>query len=283
MSDNQQNDFPSHSPNWTAVLIFYAIACAISWPFFWWFNVNTLSWSHSTIPPWVRWMCLMWGPGVGALSCLLLFRRTHKRTITFWGNSKIRSACFYLVPMAALAFVHPPPARLLWGAVRNPNTAHLTVASFVLVVILSFCWALGEEMGWRGFLQDAVRPMPFYRRFIFIGFVWALWHFTNYTANRPLKVVVVTLAIVFPVIIVLAFVIGIAVERSHSLCVAVTLHAWVDLALRLGTERTWVVFGLSLLFWAYLLWRWPQTPKPSNTPTAWEAQTRTLPTRPAYR
>lgn len=259
ISANPSGGSSSRSPDWTAVLIFYAIACAISWPFFWWFNVNTASWNHSSIPTWVRWMCLMWGPGVGALFCLVLFRRAHRRTITFWGNSRLRSACFYLVPIAALAFVHPPAARLLFGVVRNPGAAHLTVGWFVLAAILSFCRVLGEELGWRGFLQDAVRPMPFYPRFVFIGFLWAFWHFTNYTTNRPLHVVVITLAIFFPSVIVLAFIIGIAVERSHSLCVAVTLHAWVDLAIYLGTERTWTVFGVSLLFWAYLLWRWPQT------------------------
>jgi hypothetical protein len=29
-----------NGPNWAAVLLFYAIACGISWPFFWWKDVH---------------------------------------------------------------------------------------------------------------------------------------------------------------------------------------------------------------------------------------------------
>jgi uncharacterized protein len=200
----------------------------------------------------------MWGPGIAALLCFAFFRKTHTRTITFWRNSKIRSICFYLAPMALLAFAHPPAGRFLFGAVRNPAATHLTPASFMFVV-LSFCWALGEELGWRGFLQDAVRPMRFFPRFTFIGFLWAFWHFTNYTTNRSLHVVIITLAIFFSWSILWAFLIGMAVERSHSLCVAVTIHALLDLALRLRTEGTWIVLGIAAIFWAFLLRSWPQT------------------------
>jgi uncharacterized protein len=213
----------------------------------------------------------MWGPGIAALLCFAFFRKTHTRTITFWGSSKIRSICFYLVPMALLAFAHPPSGRLLFGAVGNPAATHLTPTLFTSVVLLSFCWALGEELGWRGFLQDAVRPMRFAPRFAFIGFLWAFWHFTNYTTNKPLIVVVITLAIFFPATILLAFIIGIAVERGHSLCVAVTIHALLGLALRLPTDRTWIVFGIAVIFWAFLLWSWPQTALPLESERLTEA------------
>ena len=38
---------------------------------------------------------------------------------------------------------------------------------------------LGEELGWRGFLQDALRPLTPYKKYIIIGVMWELWHFTN--------------------------------------------------------------------------------------------------------
>lgn len=66
-------------------------------------------------------------------------------------------------------------------------------------------------------------------------------------------------AISYPATILLSFIIGMAVERSHSLWVAVTIHAWIDLAIRLRTERTFIVFGVSILLWILLLWRWPQS------------------------
>jgi membrane protease YdiL (CAAX protease family) len=160
--------------------------------------------------------------------------------------------------MLLLALVHPPANCLLFGAVSNPETTPLTPVLFAWVALLSFCWALGEELGWRGFLQDALRPIPFFPRSVLLGVLWAFWHFTNYTANRPLKLVAITLAIFYPALILVTFLIGMAVERTRSLWVAVTIHAWVDLSIRLRTERTSIVFGVSILFWLYLLWRWPQ-------------------------
>jgi membrane protease YdiL (CAAX protease family) len=213
--------------NWKAVFIYYLLACAISWPFFWWKDIHTGNWALSNVPFWLRGMGLMWGTGIAALLCFLIFRKTHRRTITFWGNSRVRSVCFFVVPVSLLALVHPPPDRLPFSAVVNPAATHLTPTLFVWAILLAFCWALGEELGWRGFLQDALRPIPFFPRFLLLGVLWAFWHFTNYTANRPLKVVAITLAISYPAFILLAFLIGIAVERSHSLWVAVAIHAWV--------------------------------------------------------
>jgi membrane protease YdiL (CAAX protease family) len=96
---------------------------------------------------------------------------------------------------------------------------------------------------------------------VLLGILWALWHFSNFTANRPLKVGAITLAISYPAIILMAFIIGLAVERSRSLSVAVTIHMWVDLAIHLRTERTSILFAGSILFWIILLWSWPQDSK----------------------
>jgi membrane protease YdiL (CAAX protease family) len=129
------------------------------------------------------------------------------------------------------------------------------------VILLSLCWALGEELGWRGFLQDALRPISFGPRFVLLGILWAFWHFTNFTANRSLKVGAITLAISYPAIILMTFIIGLAIERSRSLSVAVTIHMWVDLAIHLRTERTSILFAGSIIFWIILLWSWPQDSK----------------------
>jgi membrane protease YdiL (CAAX protease family) len=245
-------------PQWKAAIVFYVLACAISWPFFWWKDIHAENWDLSAVPIWARFMGLMCGPGVAALLCFAFFRRTHQRTITFWGTSKIRSACFCVLPITFLAFVHPPADRLLFGVLNDPAAHQLNPLLFIVAVLLLLCWALGEELGWRGFLQDALRPISFVWRFVLIGFLWALWHFTNFTANRPIKVGSITIAIAYPAIILLTFIIGLAVERSRSLLVAVTIHMWIDLTIHLRTERTTILFAGSILFWVVLLWTWPK-------------------------
>jgi hypothetical protein len=105
--------------------------------------------------------CLMWGPGIAALISFALFRGRHRRTITFWGNSRIRSLCFYLLPIVLLGFTRPRATdRVLISIVRNPQdfVGRTNALLFVAYAVLAFAAALGEELGWRGFLQDAVRP-----------------------------------------------------------------------------------------------------------------------------
>jgi membrane protease YdiL (CAAX protease family) len=261
VSANQHNDSSSTSPNWTAVLIYYGIACGVSWPFFWWKDIHPESWANTAVPPLIRWMCLMWGPGIAALVSFALLRGKHPRTITFWGNSKIRSACFYLLPMLLLAFTRPPAARISFAIVRNPQdfVGAASPLMFGLFTIVAFLFVLGEELGWRGFLQDALRPVRFFPRFVCVGVLWEFWHFTNRTAHGSAKAVAITLAISYPAVIIVSFIIGMAVERSRSLCVAVTLHSWGNLLFNIRGTKTFVVFGFSVLIWIYLLWRWPQT------------------------
>ena len=247
-----------NQPNWTAVLIYYAIACGFSWPFFWWSSIRAGGWDSSAAPLWLRAMGLMWGPGVAALVCLMVFRKTHQRTITLWGTSKVRSVCFYALPLLLLALTHPPAARLFRAIFKDPAAHPVTPLLFTLWAGLGFCRILGEELGWRGFLQDALRPLRFAPRFVSIGILWEFWHVMARAGhNSPVRIAVM-LAISYPSAILLSFIIGMAVERSQSLAVAVSLHLWVDYAFYLHTRAAGIVLGISILFWVYLLWRWPR-------------------------
>jgi membrane protease YdiL (CAAX protease family) len=254
--------------NWTAVLVYFSIACGLSWPLMWW--SLTENWTRTAIPLCPRWMAVMWGPGIAALVCFVLFRKNHRRTITFWGSSKTLSALFYLFPMLLLAFTDPPAGRLLLAIFRNPEAHQVTSGLFLLDVVVRFCRTLGEELGWRGFLQDALRPMRFVPRFLSIGVLWEFWHLIFRMDHLSLGQLVVVLAISYPAAILLSFIIGVAVERSRSLCVAVSLHAWINLANDVPTRGVFVVLGISILFWIFLLWRWPQpskNPVPIAVPT----------------
>jgi hypothetical protein len=91
-------DSASAKTNWTSVITYYIIACGFSWPFFAWRDLYPENWAHSTVPAALRNLGVMWGPGVAALICFFLFRKTHVRTITFSGSSIIRSLLFFLLP-----------------------------------------------------------------------------------------------------------------------------------------------------------------------------------------
>lgn len=158
--------------NWKSVLLYYVIACAVSFPFFWWRDIHPESWTSWKIPDFLKPMTYMWGPGIAALISLIIFHKSHQRAITFFGTSAFRSAAFYLVPVLALSVIYAPEILQgdpLWMLTR--------------LIIIGFISILGEELGWRGFLQDALRPLSKAKRYALIAVMWELWHFTNRTHN----------------------------------------------------------------------------------------------------
>jgi membrane protease YdiL (CAAX protease family) len=242
--------------DWKAVGLFYALACAISWPSFWWRDMHTASWAAWRVPGFLKMAPIMWGPGIAALVALAVFRRSHPKTITFFGGAAGRSLAFYLVPFALLAVAGLPGS-------QRPG---MVVGFTALLAVVGFFNILGEELGWRGFLQDALRPLPRLYRYILIGGMWEFWHFTNRTHEGGLAHVALVLAAWYPLTMVLSAVIGEATDRSRALVVAVTLHGWVDalgeapLLLGVAPVRVYAVFGVSLVFWAWMLLTWRRTP-----------------------
>jgi len=231
--------------NWKGVASYYVIACLWSWPFFWRRDVlhipDTPLTSMSKLL--IHWG-LMWGPGIAALVCMVAFRRSHRRLITLGGNSWVRSILFYAAPFLLLAAFR---AHALFGYYQPA-----LVAAFPMFVSI-----LGEELGWRGFLQDALRPLPPVKRFVLIGALWEFWHFTTRTAQGwSLLRIAVTLLISYTAVILLSFIIGYAAERSRSVVVAVSLHSYVDVLL--NNLDLYIPLLLALPVWVLLLLTWPK-------------------------
>lgn len=237
--------------DWTSVIVYYVIACAFSWPFFWWRDMCTESWQHLGIPGFIKTWSYMWGPGVSALICLYLFRKSHHKTITFFGTSIYKSLLFYFVPIMALSI----PGSTAGIDDINPHLAPW------LLGIWGFISILGEELGWRGFLQDALAPVKPVYRFMLIGAMWELWHFTNRMGHGELQQIVVRVVIMMAACIVLSLILGIATDRSKSIMVAVTLHAWVDILADGGSPAVYIIFGLSVPFWFFMLRFWDKKPE----------------------
>jgi hypothetical protein len=93
---------PRTKVNWTSVIVYYVLACAISWPFFWWRDMHNDSWNALHLPGFLKTWFIMWGPGLSALICFALFRKSHVRNILFFGTSVWRSILFYVLPVLAL-------------------------------------------------------------------------------------------------------------------------------------------------------------------------------------
>lgn len=240
--------------NWRAVAFYYLVACALSWPFFWWRDIHPESWwswefpfaeRNSPLTFILKNAIVMWGPGIAAILSLIIFQKTHRRTITFRGSSVSKSLAFYWVPMLLAVIIGIPMPD---GSVNRLGTVALGLVTLFTI--------LGEELGWRGFLQDALRPLSPLKRYVLIGIMWEFWHFTNRTTQGSLKQIVLFLAIFYPVGIILSWLIGEATERGKSLLIAVTLHAWFNIVFTLPGTRTYIALAFSIIFWIFLLLRW---------------------------
>lgn len=229
---------------WLHVFVYYVIACAISWPFFWWRDIN--HWEGFQGPGFLKIASIMWGPGIAGLVCMLLFRKTHLRTVSLLGTDKIKSLIFWFAPLLLLA--------ALGVNDENGNYSH----TFPLMIsVFAVFTVLGEEVGWRGFLQDAVRPIKPIWRYVLIGLMWEAWHFTNRTHDKTFIQAAAAVAIFSLVTIVLSWLIGMAVERSKSILVATAIHGWVNLLFEAPGITTYISAGFAVVLWLFLLKKWP--------------------------
>jgi membrane protease YdiL (CAAX protease family) len=51
-----------------------------------------------------------------------------------------------------------------------------SIQALVAGITINSLAALGEEMGWRGYLQNQLLPLGFWRCALIIGIIWGLWH-----------------------------------------------------------------------------------------------------------
>jgi membrane protease YdiL (CAAX protease family) len=246
---------PQPRVHWRSVIVFYVLACAVSWPFFWWRDIHWESFQAWRLPTFLKTMTYMWGPGCAAALCLFLFRDTHVRRITVWGTSFRRSLAFYVVPLLLLCIP---------GVRQGESTSHVMP---LLLMPIAFFTIFGEEFGWRGFLQDAVRPLRPLARYSLIGVLWSFWHFTNGMTHSTEQAVRRVL-IFYPACVLFSWLIGEATERSRSVIVAHTFHAWINLVVEFYSPGALIVFGVSILYWGWMLWTWPRPEQAALAPSA---------------
>jgi len=119
---------------------------------------------------------VMWCPGLVAIG-FVLSRRTTLRDLGLFRVGGINLAWGLLLP---LAFTTPFYLLATWlGYCRLvPSAINGHVASVLLLLPGNFGRALGEEIGWRGFLFPQLRKrFSFAHASLITGAIWSLWHF----------------------------------------------------------------------------------------------------------
>ncbi len=188
---------------------------------------------------------IMWCPAFAAIAACRLFRIDLATLGWNWRPAKYE-AWAYVIPIlyalpvyiASWALIHgsfafsafaAPLAESL-GFPQSPRAATmLALALYATVgVIRSTASALGEEIGWRGFLLPRlVQQVGFTGGCLVSGIIWAVWHypgllFADYNAGtRP----AFALSCFTLMVIADSFIMGWLRLKSGSLWTAAVLHA----------------------------------------------------------
>jgi uncharacterized protein len=81
--------------------------------------------------------------------------------------------------------------------------------------------ALGEELGWRGFLvPEACQAFGFLPGALIVGLIWALWHFPLLLGSVPLTGIVNFTVMVVGISVAFAWV----RQKSHSVWPSTIMH-----------------------------------------------------------
>ena len=186
------------------VVVFVALAFALGW------LVALPLWLGDGLAS--RWflivaVALMTTPTIAALTVVLLVERPDKRarSLGIWPLTPIRKVLGYgalgivvtialvlaALPVGALLGVYPADFLNLSGAHQileqkgaAPGVLPVSVGVFVasqiaslpVSAVLNVLPALGEEIGWRGWLLPKLMPLGTLPALLISGVIWGLWH-----------------------------------------------------------------------------------------------------------
>jgi len=153
------------SINWKEILLFFFIATAVSAPFR--LNVITLL-KDLDVPGGLNIFFFVLkgiGPLVAYLMMYYIVKSKTPRPNTLFGKDRIASIIAISVIPIGLTVIGLP----------NENGLNENYFGLIYGLMLAL-YALGEEYGWRGYLQQALEPLPVFVRLLVITTFWYTWH-----------------------------------------------------------------------------------------------------------
>jgi uncharacterized protein len=189
---------------------------------------------------------LMWCPGLSAFITSLITGRKISDLGWHWGNAKYQLRS-YLIPLAYAFIAYMIIWSVGWGGFYNKDFIAKVATSFGwtqlpsgLIILFYFTLtglfglagsassALGEEIGWRGFLvPELSKSLNYTKTSLLSGVIWSLWHypiliFADYNSGTPYWYGLTCFTVM---VISISFVFTWFRLKSNSIWTAVILHA----------------------------------------------------------
>ena len=184
----------SAAVDWRAVGVFVAIGFGVAWGV--WGLVYLLGGSGNLPVFTVGSLAAMWGPGVAAIVCSRYVTRVPLRRYGLQRGNVQGYANIYLFVMPFLfgamalsvglgfqeinATLEPLSSEIVDEPYPFNDPILVTfltvIGSFTFAAFFNSLFALGEELGWRGYLHAALAPLGILRGTLLIGVIWGVWH-----------------------------------------------------------------------------------------------------------
>lgn len=189
---------------------------------------------------------LMWCPGISALLTSLILGRKLSELGWQWGKAKYQLRS-YLIPLLYAFITYILIWSFGWGRFYNEDFVTDVATAFGwtqlpsgLIIVLYFIFmglfgiigsasnAVGEEIGWRGFLAPELsKTFNYTQTALLSGVIWAVWHFpilifADYNSGTPYWYGLTCFSVM---IVSISFVFTWFRLKSNSLWTGVILHA----------------------------------------------------------
>jgi membrane protease YdiL (CAAX protease family) len=235
--------------NFKRLFIFLIIAISLSNIFR--FDVFGTKQILEKLPNWIYLLCsvILEGSGVfiGALIAIKLLRKERKTEITFFGTSQRKGLLMSIIPIILLSII----------GVKNEYGINENLYG-LCAILISFIYAIMEEFGWRGYLQEEFKYLKSIKKYCLIGFIWYLWHLsflTNATINDNL--------FFLGMMIFGSWGIGQVAETTKSILASACFHLIINIMMYnslikngiTGNQKL-IILGISIVFWIIITEKW---------------------------
>ena len=170
---------------WREIVVFLALTLVLS-SIFWILIINSGFQSKNAV---FYVFGLMWCPGIAAIFTSLVFQKSLHHIGWKWGKTRYQVLSFFL-PIIYAAVSYSIVWLVGWGRINKDFSVE--TAEFLTVGILfSLLFALGEEIGWRGYLVPQLSKVTNFKSVCLIsGLIWSVWHypliiFSGYHGGTP--------------------------------------------------------------------------------------------------
>lgn len=235
---------------WFHILIYLIIATTLSGVFrlglFDWYNEMTLPFGLTIVIKSVL-------EGVGPITAATIMLTTMKKKsdITFLGLNKAKSFIMVIIPILLFTF---------FGASNDQNINKHSYG-FIVGICLTV-YAIFEEYGWRGFLQNELANLqPLLRSFI-IGLFWYLWHLSFLSNNTS----ILDELKFFGILVFASWGIGAIAEKTKSVFASACFHLLGSiltfsplLSNSFDNQSRYIIFGICLFSWIIVVNTWEKS------------------------